>query len=314
MQEQTLIQKGGTPPSTIRREHKGEVLHTKEIRNITVVQAGKKKEYIVVCNDSTPHRMDKVGQNPKFLLFYNREPTATCGNNYVPLFNDEIKEKTLQVLKTLDMEPLEIQDKYPKDNQWRMTAVLEKDVQIPIGHLSDPELWDWGISITNSYDLSMGIYVSLYLYRQICSNGLYAFKITQKKHFLHVESERKPEKILEKLDEAIKTMIENKAIFFERLNSMSKTVPTREQVRQVLRRMNVRKYESEILADHGIIVEWNKSEIKEVQLGTKIHSEFDVLNAMTSLANDVTSTGRQFELQHGMMEKILECRTIEIEL
>jgi len=309
MQEQSMIVEG-TRPNRIVRELDGEQLYTKEIKKIHIIKHGKKQEYVVTCTDGTPHRLNKVGQNPKYLLFYNKEPIATCGNNYVPLFHKEVKDKTLEVLEALERPVVEIRDSHPKEYQWKMTAVLEKDVEVPVGHFSDPELWDWGIGVTNSYDLSMGIYVSLYLYRQICSNGLYAWRIAKKKHFVHVEKELNPDAILDKLEYAIETMMDSRGVFFSRLESMSKVAPSEEQVALILRRMNVRKYEAEILADQGIITLWDKNEVESVRLGSKVHTEMDILNAVTSLANDVNTTTRQFELQNGIMEKILEARTI----
>lgn len=337
MERQAMIQKpivGDAIVPIRRRQLNGETLETKPIVDILLQkhQPHRKQTYLVRVEDGTSHRVERVGQNPKYLVFYNGQPMATCGYNYVPLFNSEVEACLRGALSELGREPVEVQyaqgfhhadirtlqampdyhvmDAKKRSYKWRMTATLEKDFEVPVGHLKQNEKFDWGIGITNSYDLSEGIHVMLYIYRQICSNGLYGWSVSGQRNFIHVEKELSHDAILGKITEGVKTIVADHMTFFTRLDEMSKVMPTRDQAKLLMRRLAIRKYEASILADHGVMIEFDKSDIKDVTFSQKVNSEYDVLNALTAMSKSATSLSRQLDLQTGLMEKILQARTV----
>lgn len=273
--------------------------------------AQKKRQFFVRCRDGSGYKLEHVNKRPKHLILYNGQGIATCSDNYTPIVNEKLKERVVSVLQTMDLKPLEIQEENPKEFQWRATFILEKNYEIPIGHFRQGERFDWGLGITNSYDLSKGINVMYYAKRLICSNGLYAWDTLNKKRFIHIEKEKNEETILSKIEEGVQSVVSGAQTFFKNLEVMSLITPSNEQAFHLIKRLSIRKYEAAILEDHGVSVEFDKGDIKEVKLiSSKVPSEYHLLNAITAMSNDVNTTARMFDLQTGLMEKIMEARTI----
>jgi len=290
------------------RQLDGELLETKEIKEIVLSTQGNRKEYLVRVVDGTTHRMLKVNQNPHYLILYNGQPMATCSDNYVPLFNAEIEKCAMNAMEKIGYPPLEVVKTNDRKNQWRMTATLQKDFEVPVGHFRNGEMFNWGVTITNSYDTSVGVHVMMYMYRQVCSNGLFAWGLGSVKHFLHIEKELKHTAILSKIENGIARVVDERSLFFKGLDEMSKVYPSQQQMKLLLKRLNIRKYEAAILSPHGINVKFDKSELIDVTLDSKVNSEYDVLNALTAMSKETSTTARQFELQSGLMEKIIATR------
>lgn len=288
-------------------------IQTKEIDDIQVMKFRRQKKdfkpYKVMTRDGGRHWLSKISQNPKHLIFVNHEPVATCGNNYTPVPNSELKETCLNTLGKLKMNPISVDIKTPKTYQWVMTATLEKDYQLPIGHLRQFEGFDWGIALTNSYDLSMGINAMIYVYRQVCSNGMYGYDPIDRKRFIHIERERDPSVIRERVQLCIEDTVSHVKDYFQTLEEMSKLTPTEEQMKLVFKRLNIRKTESVWVRDYGVDIEWDRGEIDSISLNSELaNTEYDVLNAITSISGQVETVSRMFELQFGIMEHMQRAR------
>lgn len=288
-------------------------IQTKEITDIQVMKFRRRrkdfKPYKVITNDGGRHWLGKVSQNPKHLIFVNHEPVATCSVNYTPVLHSDLKDICLDTLNELKFKPMNIEIKTPKKYQWVMTVTLEKDYKLPIGHLRQFENFDWGIALTNSYDLSMGINAMIYVYRQVCSNGMYGYDPIDRKRFIHIERERDQSIIMERVSGCIKDTIGHVNSYFETLEEMSKLTPTEEQMKLVFKRLNIRKTESIWIKDFGVEIEWDKKDIDSIHLNSELaNTEYDVLNAITSISGQVETVSRMFELQFGIMEHMQRAR------
>jgi len=290
-----------------------EFIQTKEIDDIQVMKFRRQKRdfkpYKIKTRDGGQHWLKKVSQNPKHLIFVNHKPVATCSVNYTPVAHSRLKDTCLETLSQLKLKPLDIEIRIPKTYQWVMTVTLERDYKLPIGHLRQFENFDWGIALTNSYDLSMGINAMIYVYRQICSNGLYGYDPIDRKRFIHIERERDQAVIRERVRSCIEDTVNHVKDYFKILEEMSQRTPTREQMALIFNRLNIRKTESVWLKDFGVEIEWDKSDIDTVNLdGDLANTEYDLLNAITSISGRVEQVSRMFELQFGIMETIQRAR------
>lgn len=309
--KQTLI---AEPPAGMRvaaqrlRRVGDETLETQPISDILLKEHGRNSEYMVRTQSGLSYRMDNVGQNPKYLVLYNGEALATCGVNYVPLFNSELKQCVLDALTAIDRSPLSISEEDCGRFSYRMTALLNRDFEIPVGHFKTSEKFNWGISLTNSYDLKTGVHLYLYIYRQVCENGMYGWSLGGKRNFLHVEKEQDPETILAKVTEGVGTIVEEHGLFFKRLEEMSTAPVSPSQAQLVLKRLGIRKYEAALLADHGLLSTFKGTEVDSVSFETRMNTEYDLMNALTAISKDTNTTSRMLEIQTGLMEKILMAR------
>jgi len=292
-----------------RRTTGNETLETKPIVDILLSKHGRAETYLVRVDDGTTHRLERVGQNPRYLIFYNDQPLATCGNNYVPLFHAEVEACVMGTLQTLGVEPVAVEIEKPSEYRWRMRAVLEKDLVLPMGHLKQDDKFDWGISASNSYDLTESVHAFLYIYRQVCANGLYAWSQDGKKSVFHVDKNLNHDAVLQRVQDGIVQLVGERIGFFDRLKEMSLIAPSREQAKLLMKRLGVRKYEAALLADRGVLVEFDKAEVKSVDFTPRVNSEFDLLNALSSMSQETNTKHRELEIQTGLMEKILQART-----
>lgn len=291
-----------------------DIIKTKEITDIQVMKFRRTKRnfkpYKVTTKDGGKHWLNKVSQNPKHLIFVNHQAIATCSGNYTPVANDVLQETVVNTLSKLKLNPIDIEINTPKTHQWIMTVTLEKDKKIPIGHLRQFEKFDWGIALTNSYDLSMEINAMIYVYRQVCSNGLYGYDPIDRKRFIHIERERDTSIITQKVGDCLSDTIGHVQNYFDNLVEMSKIAPTEEQLKLVFKRINLRVTESAWMKDYGIDIEWHKGDVSSVHLDNDLaNTEYDIINAITSTSGRVETTSRMFELQFGIMEHMQRART-----
>jgi len=293
-----------------------DIIITKEIGDIQVMKFKKnKKNYIpykVTTIDGGRHWIKKVSQNPKHLIFVNHKPIATCSVNYTPIAHNTLKDVALSALSELGMKPLNIDIKVPSTYQWVMTVTLDENYEMPIGHLRQSERFSWGIALTNSYDMSLSINAMIYVYRQICSNGLYGYDPIDRKRFIHIEKMRDQSIIMERVKLCIGDTVQHVGEYMNNLKDMSVRTPTSSQLMKIFKRLTMRKTELELLRNFGIETEFknhDRGDIVNVTLNRDLaNTEYDVLNAITSVSGQVDTMSRMLELQMGIMETIQNTR------
>jgi hypothetical protein len=293
-----------------------DIIETKEIEDIQVMKfKNNRKRYVpykVTTIDGGKHWLKKVSQNPKHLIFVNHKPVATCSVNYTPISHSILKDTALTALTGLNLKPVDIDIKTPNTYQWIMTVTLEKNRKFPVGHLKQFEKFDWGIALTNSYDMSMGVNAMIYTYRQICSNGMYGYDPIDRKRFTHIEKARDEDMILERVRGCISDTVTHVKDYFDKLEETTKIQPTPLQLIKTFKKLKMRKTELEWLREMGIETRFknhDRGDIVNVELDSKLaKTEYDVINAITSISGRVDSMSRMLELQMGIMETLQTTR------
>ena len=285
---------------------------TKEIKEIKAVRdegTNRILRYNITTTDGLLHTLANISQNPKQIIIVNDTAIATCSHNYVPIINDMLLEAVLNKLKEFGIEVKDIKQEGIGKHSWRVTAIIETDVEVPVGHMQTPEKFSWGIAVTNSYDKSVGVNIYLYSLRMVCTNGLYMTVVADSRAFRHIEKNHSVETLMERISDNLKATIECASSFFEQLDRITKSTVTPKQVQRMLEQFNIRKYEALYLGDIGIDVKWDHKKIESVNLNAKkMATEYDLLNAFTSLAQRVGTKTRAFELQTDIIQKIISAR------
>lgn len=263
---------------------------------------------IFTQENDEPFRMDKVGSNPKFLIMKTDKegdfkPIATCSEFYVPLPHKKVRNSFISAIENCGAEIQEMNVEYPRPHAMVAKATLTQDVELSDEYADD--LFNFGIAISNSYDMSLGLHLMEYAYRQICSNGLYGWGWGSSKRHIHIERNRDPEIILSRIGNSVKELLEKKTTIRDDLVRRASIEADAMLVHRLLISIGTRKYEAEKLEGLGIKVTWDEGKITKVDLDKKkIQTEYDVINAITNLANDVKTGNRKIELQMGLLDKM----------
>lgn len=255
-------------------------------------------KYIIRTKDNEIHRLGRTTPNARFLIKVDDVPVSTCSKNYTLVDNGALLKRVENVMDNLGIEWVGFTLKHPKPYQMVATYKLEEDVSPFPGKTEDK--YDYGLTITNSYDLSMGIYALTQYTRLICTNGLYVTEVESKRRMAHLAIGANPSGVYARLEKIVPDVLKNRANEIRRMEAMSSYPISKEEVEIVLNRLSFRKYEVEEIKGQGIIAKYEerKVEVMHVKVGM---DGYQFLNAITATANSVKTQRRQFDLQSQAM-------------
>jgi hypothetical protein len=283
-----------------------------EIEKVEPKSEGKKKWFEIVTTKPMPFKLDKVGNSPRFLITFKDQPVATAAQYYTLLAHEEVEKVIHDVLQQEGYEQSQDQGRrlgvmQPRPWQRRWTGIIKEgiDVNESIGLAPTSMKWDAGFSVTNSYDLSLALNTELYGFRQLCKNGLYGFGWAREKQLKHVDTLQDPSDLIKRLFINVREVIRNCTDLPKVLGEYVERVPSESQLLDVGRRMNIRIYESKLLEKHGIVFKFEKGKAAPSSVKmtcAHINNELDVINAFTSMANEVNTSSRRIEVQSRIAE------------
>jgi len=289
-------------------------LETKKIERIEPTFIKKERKYrvhtVTLEHDGMERKqymLDNLGANPRFVLLVNNDPICTCTEYYTPIPNQILKDMMRDAIEKMDMDPGLAVEEYPTEHQYVCTFMLEENVSI-IPSIPDDK-YDLGVSITNSYDLSMGIYVMTYFHRLVCDNGLYIKLPAEQQHFKHMRAKGNDKELIQSIKESINRVIKNRIVHQKLLANTVTNELKSGQVLRVLRQLDVRKYEADLLEKQGIIGTIEDGKIVDVIVNSaKIKTEYDLINAITYIANDVRTVTRAWDMQRNILNLVIQKR------
>lgn len=267
-----------------------------ELQTVSIEAIVPQDDCYVITAEGKEFEVEQITKNPRYLILADDEPVSTCGANYTLVSHETVISKFEGILRSLGVTWVERKLRNPRE--WQMVGdyILERNVS-PLRTIPD-DRYDYGLTVTNSIDLSMGIFVLAAYTRIVCENGLYIVEIEARKKVPHLASRGDPRAVLDKLDRVIPRVVGQRQRNDERISRLLDVVATPDHVQRVLNAMNVRKYEFEKLADDGISGEFEDEGRKLVKVNLdKELNGYDLLNSVTRLANRVNTDSRQFELQ-----------------
>lgn len=274
------------------------------------------KVFRIVLEDGTENMLTKVGGSPRFLITYDKQPVATASQYYTLMAHEEVGNLLGEVMNEqgFDDRTHLIKMEAPRPWQRRWTIPLDK-AQVVENRLGHKENYDIGFSITNSYDLSLALNVELSMMRMVCKNGLYLPIVTREGQIKHITSDNEPEVILGRLRDSMIEAIKNNLKSVNMVQQLANHTPTKPQMLEISRRLGLRKYESRVLLPKGIVYEFNKDKSYPVDVrlvGNEVSTEIDLLNAFTSLANQVQTASRKMDIQSRIYQLIVNSRGAEL--
>ena len=286
-----------------------DVIQTRNIERIIPQRVGKTQKYKVQTAgfEGQEYVLESVNANPRHLILVNDEPVCTCTEYYVPIPNYVLKDMTNSVLEKIDIEPIGATEDFPKQYQWVYNVILEKDKAI-MPDIPD-DRYDLGISITNSYDLSMGVHVMSYFYRLVCNNGLYMKFPAEQQHFKHMRAKGNVDELMELIGDTIETVVRNRVQHQQLLIRTQKSGLRPHQTHRVLKQLCIRKYELELLKPFGILGTIEDDNVLNIVIDNdKMKTEYDLINALTNIANDVRTPTRAWDLQRETLNMVVSKR------
>lgn len=279
-----------------------------ELFDIDKVEVGQ-KDYLVQTKDLVRWRMQRnVKGSPQRLIVIDGKPVTTCTRRYRPLQHKEVYLLAMEALLENGKEPISVQASRPDEYRAVMEFMLEKEQPI-----FENDYYNVSLKVTNSLDLSMGIYVMMGFWRKSCRNDLC---IWDKEHLLHTASFMgRQEELARKVGESVTVVLRSKDEAQRRLKRTIEFAAEHQNVTEVLRKLQIRKSEMEFLDHFGIRPIYKKDtrkgldELIGVMLDkNKIKTEYDVLNALTNLAGRVGNLKRKFEIEMRVLSLIEKAR------
>jgi len=117
-------------------------------------------KYVITDVEGAEYWLDEIGASPERLVVANGWPTVTCSRHYRPIPHQTIESIFLEAVKEIwriEGNPELLTRKYP-NAPWRMVKVYGVEERVIAGHKVK-----LGVTITNSYDMSLGIHIDGFL-------------------------------------------------------------------------------------------------------------------------------------------------------
>lgn len=281
------------------------------IEKIIPTGTGRDKEYLIKTGleargeGKTRFRLNKVSGNPKFLILRGNKAIATCTERYVPVPNKALKRTALEVFEDVGYQ-VRSENKTPIGKHAMIQSfILKDDYVVENSRVTEEDRLQWGIALSNSYDLSMGLNVMERVWRMICSNGMYGWGWGKTRRHTHFEKGHDKDEILARVGNSIRDVLDRRDNLASKFMDSTNRDIDPMLVERLLSQLEMRKYECKLLEGHGIFPKWKEGKVDSVKLDEKIMStEYDLINAITNVAKQVKTVKRQVELEQGIMERV----------
>jgi hypothetical protein len=285
-----------------------------EIVQVDPIKIGEEKKFEILYkteNGLERSIMEKVGNSPRFLITFQKQPVATASQFYTLLSHEEVEAVISKELKLAGYDDTDLVRTQPRPWQ-RIWSVKLKTFDLnEHDHMTSKKVpWKLGFSATNSYDLSLGLNSNGYAFRTVCTNGLVLGEKLFGRTLKHINADNDPELLKGMMGENLRWTIENVDNIAGVVEDFNAHDTSPDQVTQIGQKLGIRKYESKILANSGILYEYEFKgpDIKTVKFTRGVKTELNVLNAFTSLANGVNTSSRSYEIQSKIADMITSTR------
>jgi hypothetical protein len=256
---------------------------------------------VEVDNDETFNiESNAVRAIPERLVVVNGEhPTVTATHHYEALTHAQVERYMLSAIGYFA--GTKVSKRIFERSMHRMVNIylLGETVTIP----NTDSVLEFGYSISNSYDLSLGVHINGYLYERATRTGFYvghlaSFSDSFLKHFWT------PEEIVKKIKEKIDSINEGRDEIVALCGEFATRYVNAEIWTRVGRELGFQKREVASWNTEGITVEWVKGEGFTVTAIADPTTAWDMLKIFARESYALANTRRRLDVNRKMFSVI----------
>jgi hypothetical protein len=298
-----------------------------KISDIQPVKGGESEEiiaYDITSKDEMRHlpetveRIESVHQNPQYLELIDGEPVRTFSDKYTPVQDVNIHEALSETIKESGF-PI-LGDTSYKMGEYGTLGILTLEERVPIIKAKPGELYNYTICWQNSIDGSRSLAVRGSWLRIICSNGLIATHSEVEGRIVHLNKARDEIWLLAEAVLILKKILNYRGKEIDFYNDMFHKKIDSQRMKWVLNKLSFNKKECQLLAKHGVYVQWEEGEVSGIDVGhvsqffrevvVESTTEWGFFNAISNVSRSVRDIDRQMELLNRCLALIVKSRYV----